>query len=396
MSLDLAKVAQQVAGMVARLRDGRAEKRQHLEHALCVLTEKSADLEGLRTKIAASKTSWLVADPVERPDQRHPAPPSPAEFTVLAVDGSQIEVDRHRSARCYLLNMGLVSLHYGEKSAASLDSRPRLYSEDSDLFISSGTGRVQAVEGPLLGLKRSAEECRHLAELAKGLPPGSIGLALLDGSLILWRLETERYPPFVTDALLKQGFLAALEDMRQLNAERRLAVASYISRPRSTDVVNVLRLLVCPHEVADCDRYCPDKRDCDTLAGVLDMDLFSGLLAPGERSAVFISPSEVQKHYGAHRVHFFYLRLEDEVARVEVPQWLATSQELLDLTHALVLDQCQRGQGYPVALSEAHEQAVVTNADREDFWELVDSISAEERLPGATSAKSQSKRTRWV
>jgi len=68
----------------------------------------------------------------------------------------------------------------------------------------------------------------------------------------------------------------------------------------------------------------------------------------------------------------------------------------LSLAHSLVLDQCQRGQGYPVALSEAHEQAVVTGADRENFWQLVESSLVDEHLPTLTSAKSFSKRTRWV
>jgi hypothetical protein len=49
-----------------------------------------------------------------------------------------------------------------------------------------------------------------------------------------------------------------------------------------------------------------------------------------------------------------------------------------------------------VALSEAHEQAVVTGADRENFWQLVESLMTAEHLPTPTSAKSFSKRTRWV
>ena len=97
-----------------------------------------------------------------------------------------------------------------------------------------------------------------------------------------------------------------------------------------------------------------------------------------------------------HRVYFFYLRVDDEIARIEVPEWVAKDEGLLNLAHTLVLDQCQRGHGYPVALSEAHEQAVVTGADRENFWALVESSLVEEHLPTPTSAKSQSKRTRWV
>ena len=87
---------------------------------------------------------------------------------------------------------------------------------------------------------------------------------------------------------------------------------------------------------------------------------------------------------------------DEEIARVEVPQWVASNNELLILTHSLILDQCRRGHGYPVVLSEAHEQAVVTGADRENFWELVESLMVNERLPNPGSAKSFSKRTRWV
>ena len=49
-----------------------------------------------------------------------------------------------------------------------------------------------------------------------------------------------------------------------------------------------------------------------------------------------------------------------------------------------------------MALSEAHEKAVVTGADREYFWQLVESALVDARLPSLTSAKSRSKKTRWV
>ena len=111
----------------------------------------------------------------------------------------------------------------------------------------------------------------------------------------------------------------------------------------------------------------------------------------------FINPSViVDKYYREHQVYFFYLRLEDEIARVEIPEWIAMRQDLLNLTHNIVLDQCKRGQGYPVALSEAHEKAVVTGADREQFWELVEESLIEERINSYTSTKNRSKRTRWV
>ncbi len=405
MSLDLTKVASQVGGMVARLKAGGEEKQKRLKCALDVLCNRAADLDELRKKIISSKTTWLVAGPSQVKDgldRHYKASPLPTEFTVIATDGSHIDVDRHHSTRCYLINIGSIVLHYGAQPGATLDSFPCLYAGDEDLVIAPtgvGKGREQVIEGTLLGIKRSVEECRRLAELAVELPPGSSTLALLDGSLILWGLMSKDYPEFVTEALLDKGFLSYLDDIRKLNNGKRLALASYISFPRSTDVVNTLRVALCPHDPPDCDRYCPagSERGCDMVAGVQDRELFSNILGQGERSAVFISQSSiVQKHYGVHQVYFFYLRVDDEVARVEIPQWVAVDETLLNLVHSLVLDQCQRGQGYPVALSEAHEQAVVTTADRENFWQLVESSLVEEHLPSLGSAKSRSKRTRWV
>jgi len=398
MPLDLTKVAAQVGDMVSRLKASTREKQEHLQHARDTLHNQAADPDRLAKKIAASKTTWLVAGLVDGLDRRYQASPLPTEFTIVASDGSHIDVDRHRSTRCYLINIGSVTLHYGARPGATLASFPSLYSGDEDLVItpSGAKGREQPVEGALLGIKRGVDELRQLAQTARELPAASSSLALLDGSLILWGLEA--YPEFVAEALLDRGFLSHLEEMRKLNNDKKLALASYISFPRSTDVVNALRVALCPHEVADCDRYCASNaaRECDAVAGVRDRELFSSLLNQGERSALFLSPSRIQKRYGEHRVYFCYLRVADEIARLEMPQWVAMDESLLNLAQTLVVDQCRRGQGYPVALSEAHEQAVVTGADRESFWQLVESAAVEEHLPSLSSAKSRSKRTRWV
>ena len=34
------------------------------------------------------------------------------------------------------------------------------------------------------------------------------------------------------------------------------------------------------------------------------------------------------------------------------------------LTHSLIVEQCRKGQGYPVVISEVHEQAVLSGRDR--------------------------------
>jgi len=384
--------------MIARLKAESAERNQRLQHALEVLHNQPADTADLARKIKSSRTTWLVAGLVDGFTRRYQPLPIPDEFTVLATDGSHVAIDRHRSPRCYLINIGSVVLHYGSTPGAALDSFPSLYSGEEEMVIApgDGKGREQPLDGNLIGIKRGVDECCRLAELARELPQEGPGLALMDGTLILWGLDT--YPDFVREALLNKGFLSYLAEIEKLNADGRpVPAASYISFTNSTEVVNALRVALCPREVLDTD-YCDrcQSRECEAVAGIRDRELFLNLLRPGERSGLFTSGSRfVEKHYG-QPVYFFYLRVDDEIARLEVPQWVATDEKRLGLVHSLILDQCRRGHGYPVALSEAHEQAVVTGADRENFWQLVEATLVDEHLPSAHSAKSRSKRTRWV
>ena len=397
MSLDLSKIVEQITSMVASLKSHRDERQQQINHALDILRSQSNNTEQLEKKIEASKVTWLVAHLVEPIDRHYQPQPLPDEFTVIATDGSHIDVDRHQPTHCYLINIGGVVLRYGPRPDAMLDSVPHLYASDEELVITSPgmQGREQPIEGTLLGIKRSVEECKRLAELAAELPADSKAVGLIDGSLILWNLEA--YPDFVSDILLEKAFLTYLEQIRQLNEAREIPVASYISYPRSSDVVNALKVALCPRDTVDSDKCSECKtRECEFVDGVRDRELFTALLKSGERSALFISPSKIQKRYGKNLVHFFYLKLDEEIARIEIPQWVAQDEKRLNLVHTLVLDQCRRGQGYPVALGEAHEKAVITGADKENFWQMVESSLITEHLPTLGSAKSRSKKTRWV
>jgi len=264
--------------MVLRFKTEAEGRRQHLSKALDTFLEPPVSSDTLKRRIQLAKTSWLVAGLVEELAKRYPPPSPPEEFNVISTDGSHIDVDRHRQARCYLINIGSVMLHYGAEAAAVLSSTPRLYSEDEELVITPPKEKAQEqpVEGALLGIKRGVEECRALARLAAELRDRSPTLALLDGSLILWGLSGKAYPGFVTEALLGEGFLKYLDDIKKLNNSRRLALASYISFPRSSDVVNTLRLAICPYDPPDCDRHCKLKeaRECDAISGVQDRELF--------------------------------------------------------------------------------------------------------------------------
>ncbi len=366
--------------------------------------------ETLRRRIAAAldrKVTWLVAGSLDAPEaalsERHPAPAAPADHVALATDGSQIDIDRHGPAHCFLINIGGARLRYGSAPDADLFSQPRLYSgEELAVRDPDGGPREQAIDGTLLAVKRSVMECVALEERLKKADPSVPLVALIDGSLVMWELSGQRYPDFVRAHFLEEGLFPALDQLYEAAQTRPLAFGSYISRPRSTEVVNILRLARCPHqglETHGCDHFCGTggvgKKECDEVAqGLADRDLFEERLGPGERSATFISQSPIVKRYGRHRVCFFYVNVGGEMARVELPEWVAWDPAAVSLLHAVVLDQCRKGQGYPVALQEAHERAVVTAADRRYFWELVRATLDAGGGSSGGSLKAQSKRVR--
>ena len=403
MGLDLGQTLRQMDTLAQRLDNGRDDRAQRLARALKAMRE--ADPSAVKRKLEHSRDRpFLCAALVDGLADTYRPRDMPHDFCVASVDGSHIDVDRHIPVRCYLINVGGCLLTYGSESDARLFSHPRLYAGDEDLYITNpipGSNEEVAVEGPILNLKRAVEEVKGLASAVKEAPAGLPVLALIDGSLVLWGLAGRGYQPFVREEILKSGLIPALDDLKALAQSRPLAVAAYISLPQSTEVVNTLRLALCPNDLAECLRSCSGHRSgrtqCDTVNGFLDRHLFQELLGPGERSSLYRTSSSISRDfYGPHQMYFYYMNTGDEIARVEVPEWVTQQEGLLSLSHAMVLDQCRRGMGYPAAIAEAHEQAVVTGPDREAFKQLLEDALARKRLPVYTSEKVRSKRTRWL
>ena len=143
---------------------------------------------------------------------------------------------------------------------------------------------------------------------------------------------------------------------------------------------------------------CAVHEPCARANDFLDRDLFQRLLDPGWRSPVYKTNSSVSRdaYNEDNKVYSFYLNAGQEIGRVEVPKWVAKNETLLALAHGLVWDQCQRGQGYPVAISESHEQAVIHNSDRRVFKQMVSEALERQGLYAYTSEKDRSKRAPWV
>ena len=403
MSLDLISTATQIDGMAVDLSAHRTEREARLRRALEAVEGFSLDGYGAARDLAGEALRWAAPAVLEAPRSHHAPPPVPADFCVASVDGSHIDVDRHLAARCFLINTGVSVLTYGSRPDASLTNRPRLYARDDEIVIRDpATFRQQTIEGAVLAAKRTVEEIKALAEVVRELPAGTPTLGLLDGSLVMLGLVGPLNQDFVLRELVEEGFAAALEELRLMAGERPLALASYISLPRSADMINALRVMVCPYQVSDAGYRCglrgSGREPCDNcVGGALDREVFSELLEPGERSALFgVSSAAVDKYYLGNGVRFFYVNAGEEIGRVEVPSWVADDHESLGLAHSLVVDQCRLGRGYPVALMEAHEQAVVGMSDRRSFVDLVERALYGRSEPVFSSEKARSKRLRWL
>lgn len=327
---------------------------------------RSKDWEKLSEKVKLSKTSWLLPCIFSSFDGTYPLPPRPSSYTALSSDGSQIFPDRHEALPCYLINVGSVVLQYGTGGKAHLNSYPRFFFRDEDRFT-TWDGRKIPADAAVISEKRGLMEFEEILKLGEECENRENAIAISDGTLILWRLEGTP-DDFKTEIM--NSFIRTMDRLKSL----RIPLVGYISFPGGTDVINALRVGLCPEEVSYCNQ-CPythlPQLPCAPIEGVTDRILFSRILRPGERSSLFESSSRILESYADHSIYFFYLNIGEEIARIEIPKWVAEDKGFLNLVHTLIFDQAKKGNGYPAALIEAHEQAVVKGKDRDFFFELI-------------------------
>ena len=108
---------------------------------------------------------------------------------------------------------------------------------------------------------------------------------------------------------------------------------------------------------------------------------------------VFENKSSITVFYPAHvKPFFFYINTGMEIGRVEIPAWIAQDSLLVDFIATVIVDQCIKGGGYPVALAEAHEQAVIKGPDRDFFYHVLQKMVIERKRSVVMSRKSYKKR----
>lgn len=387
--LDLSYIAERAAGLSVQ---GDVER---LEEALRRFQTIDTAVLLARIRAARGRIAWLVPDGMQASLQDiGPLPEPPAGYAALAADASSIWPDRHSPALYLVLQVSRVALPYGLGVRGGISSHTSFFAGEELTVPREISPRQRPLAGTLLEAKRAALELRALAELACAHNDSRPLLALFDGSLILWGLIGEAEEGI--RRWLLDEFLQGLEALRN----KSVPVVGYVSFPSGREVLNALRVDICPWPSPDCDRCFRSLKDmaapCDAFSGILDRWLFEQVLEEGERSALFRSSHAILEYYGAHHIWFTYLNTGQEIARLEMPEWVALETEKRDLVQALVYDQCQRGQGYPPALQEAHEAAAISPADRKAVERLMEEALARQGILYQRSQKDTSKRRRGV
>jgi hypothetical protein len=233
------------------------------------------------------------------------------EYSLLAIDGSQIYPDRHEGFEAFLINIGTVEINY-RLGTICCKTLPNFYP------------RIEKLNAKLkLESNQLIDQQRCLMELQQAQQDFvNQDLILLDGN----------YP---------DADLDCLNIIKDLDA-RQVPVFFYVSLSNSRDI---LKLVNCQLDIADrnlLEKYLPTRH----------------------YTTVFVQknlPNNLERA-------FVYLNTGQEIVRVEFSAWL------IDKIHdylVYIVDQINKGSGYPVVLAEAHIQAVISNQDRFYFYKLI-------------------------
>jgi len=389
--LDLQKLMGQMQGMSEQLQREAQQLTVKLDLAETIFHQAATNQTKLcnHSEILRDRFMFNCAKPVEPLGQIQAIFPINTPHIVLATDGSQIAPSRHEIAYCYLINIGRVAIHYNSGIYPLLDNVPEVFYKTEDLYKARQWG-IQTEQW--MTLKRTVAENVALANLAIATIasyPQSPILAFSDGALVHW--EFDEIPADARSQLLPD-ILAAWDDLKA----QQIPLAGYISAPRAAEATNFLRLQLCSFEKPDCNTHCfakpLDAAPCSQIQPLRDGTLWSRLLKAGECSPLWQSHARIMEEYGEHQIYFCYLHVGTEIARIEMPAWTALDVNLRSQALQIILAQVQKGYGYPVALAEAHNQAVVTGSDRRRFFAILEQQMVKSGLRNVTTSYKESRK----
>ncbi|MCA9996081.1 MAG: DNA double-strand break repair nuclease NurA [Anaerolineales bacterium] len=384
LTADLEIMAQTTGRRLAQRQERVAEV---LDALTCYRTNWTAVSHALTTaqKLADEKfyRSARPLDHREPLDSHISAPPPPAQATIIAADGSQIMPDRHAAHLYYLINVGGIIYHHGSYQTPDTFSEPEIFYPETDEALDKFTtsSGVVSIERDVKEITTLAQKSKAARQLAQPV------VSILDQRLLYWPIGSAG----VADNAAVTEWGENMTVMRYAGA----LLCGYIDRPGTSAVITLLRSLTGLDD---------PKFDWKTLGqrqatqGVTDADIFQEILQPGERSKIFVYVSEPNQSFAeqdpANEVCFFYLnpgQVGKNIARVDVPRWVAEDEEAVTAVHSLIVDQCRILGDYPYVIARADEMAVVGRQDAAELNFMIDIVMERHGISEAITSKQGSK-----
>ena len=382
MTLEIHKLLTHIDQAAAGMAEERATYQKLAGEAQQRLDEYGEKLDRLHAQVEQARAIlgglWRGARPTDEPINSAFDPPAdlPPVQHVVAADGSQIFPDRHGLAHYALVNVGVFHLQPGSGRAPEQITYP-------DLLYGQrmrDDEQAEALQAADVSRERDKQELEKLVDAAVAQEGPTV--ALMDSPLALWMLQPD------PEKNLFEWFI------RQLWRANRAAVllAGYVDRPGSRGVADLLALApLTAEEISKKSEKLHEFRDMP------DRAFFYHRLAPGQRSALFISDSPFNRKHlqpanAEFEIAFFYLNVgrpgDPAMARVETPCWVAQDRTRLGQLHRAIWEQCQAPGRYPYALARAHEIAVVDMVHRRELEALLAAAMLSRGLEPRISDKS--------
>lgn len=167
----------------------------------------------------------------------------------------------------------------------------------------------------------------------------------------------------------------------------------YTSLPKNRDLLALLQTVVAHNKTFFADIFTDNSKlheytfECST-----DADICQLFLTQDTRTCVFAEHTYFYQYASELQPCFVYVDIGDELVRIEFSRWLVDQPAVFNYALEIIKDQCVKGRGYPVALAEAHEQAVIKSADRDYFYQLLHTVVTQAGQTYTYSKKSLKKR----
>lgn len=286
--------------------------------------------------------------------------------TTFAVDGSQIPPSRDVSLMVAAVQVGWFENPHSETVR---------YQKNAEFFILSPSDLMPNPAESRVNERRIEEEVRKTGEFLKRKQG--------------WRERGERMPlafydntllvPFPLATESKNKYADEMVDLIQLSEETQVPLVGYVARSLSKDLLTML------------DAFDPEPTNSNLH---FDADLlFPRVLNLwGERTAFLYSKRQGLTEIFGDSIGFVYLQTtrNSSPARLDIPSWIYENG-LLDEVLDVVRAECVVGLGYPYALETADATALISIADREIFYRVLQDFTKENDIKFTISRKTASK-----